>query len=471
MITICMLLFLTVLPGVSALPEQDFPDITFKVFNDFVKDNFSSKVTLSTVLLVLFSLTDNPELLSLHAKQQNPTAKGENAVHVSAWMKALVCGLIERLGEKSDSLLKKTQSTTGDQKIVAIGDKLDHLSKLLDLYPYDDKGNFQGKLKPTSHDELKPVLFICPNSPFCVTKSCKRRSLMQHSSSRDIPTVTLIKGNEIHEKAYVLTGICSACKTLYWADRERTSNDDNTVSRVYLNSACYLKIGQNTWVDRGFSAAVLNGMYSFHASAAAYTEFWNNSYSVNSTGKMTRRLIWQAFVQESIRSLGAASELDLVLPDGLPIDDVTKSAFEMLGDKGYIRASHTHECSECTQPYKAIADSLLTGEDPAALVGEDENRHVPTLLGEGADLAAADSVLRSGSVRFFAPKTRNRGPQPVQDRPRYWGDRTGPPRTGLLRSTQPKKTSLDRFFCVNFVVPIKIIFISTIITLKIKLVI
>jgi hypothetical protein len=55
------------------------------------------------------------------------------------------------------------------------------------------------------------------------------------------------------------------------------------------------------------------------------------------------------------------------------------------------------------------------------------------------------SVLRSGSVRFFAPKTRNRGPQPVQDRPRYWGDRTGPPRTGLLRSMQPKQTSSDRF--------------------------
>jgi hypothetical protein len=81
------------------------------------------------------------------------------------------------------------------------------------------------------------------------------------------------------------------------------------------------------------------------------------------------------------------------------------------------------------------------------------------------------SVLRSGSVRFFAPKTRNRGPQPVQDRPRYCGDRTGPPRTGLLRSTQPKKTGSDRFFGVNFVIPIKIIFISAIITLKIKRVI
>ena len=29
------------------------------------------------------------------------------------------------------------------------------------------------------------------------------------------------------------------------------------------------------------------------------------------------------------------------------------------------------------------------------------------------------SVRRSGSVRFFAPKTGNRGPQPVQDQPRY----------------------------------------------------
>ena len=34
-----------------------------------------------------------------------------------------------------------------------------------------------------------------------------------------------------------------------------------------------------------------------------------------------------------------------------------------------------------TQTYKATADILLTGEDPAALVGEDENRPVPPLVG------------------------------------------------------------------------------------------
>ena len=64
------------------------------------------------------------------------------------------------------------------------------------------------------------------------------------------------------------------------------------------------------------------------------------------------------------------------------------------------------------------------------------------------------SVRRSGSVRFFAPKTGNRGPQPVQDQPRYWGNRTEPPRTGLLRSMVPFQTGLNRFFCVKFVVPI-----------------
>ena len=37
-----------------------------------MKENFSSHITLSQVLLVLFTLTDNTDLLSLHARQQNP---------------------------------------------------------------------------------------------------------------------------------------------------------------------------------------------------------------------------------------------------------------------------------------------------------------------------------------------------------------------------------------------------------------
>ena len=69
-------------------------------------------------------------------------------------------------------------------------------------------------------------------------------------------------------------------------------------------------------------------------------------------------------------------------------------------------------------------------------------------------LSAAHSVRRSSSVQFFAPKTGNRGPRLVQDQPRYWGNWTEPPRTGLLRSMVPVQTDLNRFFCVKFVVPI-----------------
>ncbi len=64
------------------------------------------------------------------------------------------------------------------------------------------------------------------------------------------------------------------------ADHERVVQNAATkeYTAVYLNSALYLKVGQSLWVDRIFSTAVLNAMYSFHASSSAYVEFWNNSF-------------------------------------------------------------------------------------------------------------------------------------------------------------------------------------------------
>ena len=56
-----------------------------------------------------------------------------------------------------------------------------------------------------------------------------------------------------------------------------------------------------------------------------------------------------------------------------------------------ILPASQHSCSECTQKYKRKAD-FLTGDDPAALVGRDENRVVPSLLGEGAEDAAQDAA-------------------------------------------------------------------------------
>ena len=74
-------------------------------------------------------------------------------------------------------------------------------------------------------------------------------------------------------------------------------------------------------------------MFNFHASTSAYKESWNNSFHNHQQGnsrKLSHRQIWQAFVQESIRSIASASEISLELQDGLAIDDVTRQAFSML---------------------------------------------------------------------------------------------------------------------------------------------
>ncbi|TFK16606.1 hypothetical protein FA15DRAFT_606912 [Coprinopsis marcescibilis] len=112
-------------------------------------------------------------------------------------------------------------------------------------------------------------------------------------------------------------------------------------------------------------------MYSFHGSTAAITDFWNLLFG-NSSGiqvKLTRRHIWQAFVQESIRMLGANCKTNLIVADGLPIEEVTTAAYEAFGTDGVISAADNHSCSECTHAYKATAD-ILDGE-PVAMEVDD----------------------------------------------------------------------------------------------------
>ena len=72
-------------PGVNALEnEQAFPDIPFKLFNEFVAQNFSSKITLATVLMLFFTMTENTDLLNLHQCQQNPQLSDEKQVNLSS---------------------------------------------------------------------------------------------------------------------------------------------------------------------------------------------------------------------------------------------------------------------------------------------------------------------------------------------------------------------------------------------------
>ena len=108
--------------------------------------------------------------------------------------------------------------------------------------------------------------------------------------------------------------------------------------------------------------------------------------------ELSRRQIWHTFVQESVRRVAQSTGHTLEIQDGLPIDDATKHAFLSLGEQGVIRSAENHFCSECTHEYKNIAD-IITGDDPAALVGVDENHNVPVIPGEDANLAVQDAAL------------------------------------------------------------------------------
>jgi hypothetical protein len=142
------------------------------------------------------------------------------------------------------------------------------------------------------------------------------------------------------------------------------------------------KLGSNLWVDQMFTSSVINAMHSFHASASAYSQYWNITFGTKSTN-VSRAHIWQAFVQDSLRIIAAESNIDVELNYPLNIKEVTTQAFELLGEQGIIRAADQHACHECTQPYKKTSDAIMN--DAAAVIGVDENRNVP-LLAETADV-------------------------------------------------------------------------------------
>jgi hypothetical protein len=134
-------------PVVAATKDHDpLSGITFRVFSEFVEQNFSSRISLSSVLVVLFTMTSNPDLLNLHARQQNPS-ENERCQVISSWIKALARALEEKLDENVNKLFHKSEqkSTLGDKEanhIIAV--KLNALSKLLKLDPYNVNigGNF-----------------------------------------------------------------------------------------------------------------------------------------------------------------------------------------------------------------------------------------------------------------------------------------------------------------------------------------
>ena len=70
------------------------------------------------------------------------------------------------------TLQRDDERDTIKSPILTVGEKIDKFSQHLNLYPYNSKGKFQGKLKTISHAQIQPVLVICPESIECQEISC-----------------------------------------------------------------------------------------------------------------------------------------------------------------------------------------------------------------------------------------------------------------------------------------------------------
>jgi hypothetical protein len=271
----------------------------------------------------------------------------------------------------------------GDEATELTSMKLNAFADLLGLNPYNSDGTFHQKLYPISNESIEPILVLCPTSYQCMDGECDPRSLLMLTRTNQVPKATLIKGTKIFKDVSVLSAHCPRCKTCYFVDHETHDHGPpNDRQKTYLNDAVYLKIGQSTYVDRVFSNAVVNGIFSFHASTAAYAEFWTNSFGKAYSIKVPRRQMWQTFMQESIRRVSQELGITFEAPINTSISDLTYRAFDSLGENGGIRLSDGHACSECTQNYKATADYAPQNNDPAAVLGVDNDGPVPALEDE-----------------------------------------------------------------------------------------
>ena len=134
-----ILCFLSFLPVAAALgKEQPFPDIPFTIFSKFILENFDSQITLSAALLLLFTMTENIELLNLHARQRSA---GVNPRLGTSWIKALAKAVLKRVDVDEIILLLESLRGTKEKpvpletQITGLSPKLDALAALLQLLP------------------------------------------------------------------------------------------------------------------------------------------------------------------------------------------------------------------------------------------------------------------------------------------------------------------------------------------------
>ena len=119
---------------------------------------------------MLFTMTENPDLLSLHARQQYSLMKGENVSSINSWIKSLSQVVYEKLNSDASMLLHESDQYEGisENHIISnIVTKLDKLAHCLDLIKYNKKGHLKSALKSISYKAIEAVHIICPQSYQC----------------------------------------------------------------------------------------------------------------------------------------------------------------------------------------------------------------------------------------------------------------------------------------------------------------
>ena len=280
----------------------------------------------------------------------------------SAWMHALCRQLKDHLPEDGFVRLFKKNEFSSLTWEDGLSRKLDGFAECLGLTPYRN-GSFHKKLLSISQKSIQPEYVICPIDVECTKSGCHGCYLSMSTKKSDIPIVTLIKGSSIFKGVSVLTGQCKNCHTLYSAHLQSYKDDpldktNHDRTEILSNSAQYLQIGRNMWADRKFSNAVVKSMYSFHASANSYCDYWNSTFGSSNPAnrlKLGWKQVWQAFFKNP-----SSDDVELETPANLSIDDLTEKAFYELGNDGHINAANDHSCFECTKPFKeSVMDTTL----------------------------------------------------------------------------------------------------------------
>ncbi|KAH6873784.1 hypothetical protein BKA70DRAFT_1240949 [Coprinopsis sp. MPI-PUGE-AT-0042] len=306
-------LSLAVLPLALGHPTTSpYPDIPFSTFSAFILSTFDPKISLASVMIILSSVLENPELLNLHFRRILPLVGQEQGS--TAWMEHFASQLAKRFPAKTPLLLRHSETT--------LSTSLVSLAKLLHLNPYDKYDLLVNECKPIDFSSVEPSLAIVSKSYKCQNQHCKRYSLFPHMKE-EIVQVTLIKGAKPYSHAFVIGGRCD----------------------------------------------------SFHASAQAFTEYFNDSYSLtpssfaslqSTSTLISRRHSWQAFMQESLHMVSGAAGRPLTVALKTSVDLLAKRAYTVLGQGGKLSNAQDHACIDCTQPWRSDAEG-----DPYAMEEED----------------------------------------------------------------------------------------------------